>query len=206
MDFFLRYRGQLPSTSARNKRVREKHEIRLYLHSQLADLWKIDPRLSGFRPETFQIGVLKRNQVEVPRPIQGEEKFFYQIPLAGYRFIPLITRPHELLCHLQIYFLRPEDPGAIVRAGGDLDNRLKTLFDALRMPHSVKEIPGPPSKTDQVFFCLLEDDALITKVSVETGRLLGPTEGSQPESDVELLIHVLVKIGYPMIANLAWQS
>lgn len=47
----------------------------------------------------------------------------------------------------------------MIRQGGDIDNQLKTLFDALRAPHDVAELPGGPSDGDQdPLFCLLDDD------------------------------------------------
>jgi hypothetical protein len=48
----------------------------------------------------------------------------------------------RLVARLSIVMLRPEPPGSIITAGGDIDNRLKTLFDALRMPKVISEIPN----------------------------------------------------------------
>jgi hypothetical protein len=56
---------------------------------------------------------------------------------------------------------------------GDLDNRIKTLLDALKIPND-KELPSgaKPSGTENPFFCLLEDDSLITHIRIITDRLL----------------------------------
>jgi hypothetical protein len=70
---------------------------------------------------------------------------------------------------------RPQAPGQLIGDGGDIDNRVKTLLDALSVP--------PPAQTDlfsntgptQPIYCLLQDDGLVTKLSVETDRLLRPT-------------------------------
>jgi hypothetical protein len=85
--------------------------------------------------------------------------------------------------------LRPEPPGALITQGGDIDNRLKTLFDALRMPHNLSELPkgSVPDVDQDPFFCLLEDDNLITAVSVKTDRLLVPTEN---KNEVHLDIQI----------------
>jgi len=40
MDFFLRYRGALPTCSRSESRGDEKHAIRRHLSPQLNDLWK----------------------------------------------------------------------------------------------------------------------------------------------------------------------
>jgi len=50
----------------------------------------------------------------------------------------------------------------------------------------------------------MEDDALVTHLTIETGQLLGPLDGPEKESDVDLTIHVTVKIRSPMIANMDW--
>jgi hypothetical protein len=100
------------------------------------------------------------------------------------------SRVH-LVADLDILLLRPEAPGNIVTTGGDIDNRLKTLLDALRVP-SVQEIPKDlmPREDEAPFHCLLEDDSLITSVRVQTDRLLEPTKG---ESEVVAIIHVTTK-------------
>jgi hypothetical protein len=87
-----------------------------------------------------------------------------------------VSQTIHLVCDLEITLLRPEAPGAVITQSGDIDNRLKTLFDSLRMPKELGELhvgdaPGPD---EQPFYCLLEDDNLITKVAVITDRLLQP--------------------------------
>ena len=57
------------------------------------------------------------------------------------------------------------------------------------MPHSNNEIPkgDTPNETESPFYCVLEDDNLVTALSVTTDRLLEP-EGSN--SVVEMIIKV----------------
>jgi hypothetical protein len=76
-----------------------------------------------------------------------------------------------------------------VTQGGDIDNRLKTLLDALKIPDSSDALSrGVTLSGDETpFFCLLEDDNLITGINVKTDRLLDPNAG---RSEVVLLIHV----------------
>jgi hypothetical protein len=86
-----------------------------------------------------------------------------------------VTADLALSCAIEILFLRPEPPGGIVR-GGDVDNRIKTLFDGLKMPREAQDL-GPylnPGADEDPFYCLVEDDQLITSVSVETDTLLEP--------------------------------
>jgi len=80
--------------------------------------------------------------------------------------------------------LRNDAPGALIRSG-DLDNRIKTVFDALRMPTNVDELGGydAPAEEEDPFYCLLEDDYLITHLSVETDRLLEPSGQASDAND-----------------------
>ena len=198
MDFVLRYRGPLPA----NGSVKDKHRIRSTVHAQLQRLCELEPLLEQAKSDSLPEGVFKGREVQVPRPLSA---MYFFVRLGGFRFVPLIHRPHELACALDILFLRREKPGAIVSHGGDLDNRLKTLFDALRMPQEENEIMGiAPESTDQRMYCLLEDDALITRVAVSTQQLLEPLVADEHPSTVELLIHVTVQSTYPMYANLGF--
>jgi hypothetical protein len=88
-------------------------------------------------------------------------------------------------------FLRPDRPGHVIWAG-DIDNRLKTLFDAMRVPDPAENyVNAPPTQDETPFFCLLQDDKLITKVEVETDRLLEPVTGNS--ADVRLVITVRLR-------------
>jgi hypothetical protein len=116
----------------------------------------------------------------------------------NYQFVPLVTRDLNVsFCGLEILFLRPDSPGAILKSG-DIDNRLKTLFDALRMPSGKDELGGYnfPDDTEKPFYCLLEDDCLITKVSVETDMLLEPIGGAFDVNDARIVISVTVQPAY----------
>lgn len=91
-----------------------------------------------------------------------------------------------MIAKLDITLLWKDAPGNII-GSGDIDNRLKTLFDALTPPIHVEQIPTePPAEDETPFYCLLEDDKLITDVSVRTERLLTDVD----ESEVSLFIKV----------------
>lgn len=112
-----------------------------------------------------------------------------------YRLVPLVTEELDLICSLDILFLRPDKPGSLIRSG-DIDNRLKTLFDSLRIPRNKGELGGAsPESHEKPFFCLLEDDKLITHISVSTDILLQPTSGkiSVDDNDVRLIITVKLR-------------
>jgi hypothetical protein len=96
--------------------------------------------------------------------------------------------------------------------GGDLDNRLKTFFDALRVPHTRDQLPTDLDcpDTDETamdwpsMFCLLDDDRAITKISIESLKMLTPTPGNcgHPENYVELEMDVRIIPVTPMTGTL----
>ncbi len=123
-------------------------------------------------------------------------------PVGAYLFAPLVYQEINLVAKLEITMLRPEEPGSIVSHGGDIDNRIKTLFDALRMPQAATEIPEDWKQTDdeQPLCCLLQDDSLVVDVSVRTDRLLVPVSH---QLEVITLIKVTTKSTRATALNLA---
>ena len=187
MRFRLTYQGPLmatqnePAKEQRDKRAENKHAIRTALHRQLRRLWETTPALNG--------------NFESPEGLAAPSRYD-DIPsdvAYGWRFVPLVTRELRLLCGIDILFLRPDVPGGVVNSG-DIDNRLKTLFDALRIPVAGERYADrAPSAGEDPFFCLLEDDSLITKLSVETDYLLEDVEGKPNPSDVRLVMTITVR-------------
>jgi hypothetical protein len=192
MQFRLTYEGELLS----NGHAQHKHEIRKAFHPQMRRLWDIVPGLKEMRNPVLDL-------VEVNRPPDRSrvEHLAEEFSRNNYRFVPLVTRDLGIsFCGIDILFLRPDSPGNVVKKS-DIDNRLKTLFDALRMPEGKAELGGcdVPTSDEIPFFCLLEDDALITKVSVETDFLLQPIGAEFKKNDARLIITVSLQ---PAIARL----
>jgi hypothetical protein len=76
---------------------------------------------------------------------------------------------------------------------GDLDNRVKTLIDGLRMPRQQSEINNmAPTADERPFFVLLEDDKVVYEFVVQADRLLGPPPKDRAERDVVVIIGVHV--------------
>ncbi len=192
MRLTLTYRGPLHAQSNDESRKEEKQAIRHKFHEQLVDLWETHPVLEG---------ILSKWR-ELDDAAQLEKKdFISAFDIGPFRFVPLVTKHLSLSCELDILFLRKEPPGYIIDGEtGDIDNRIKVLFDALRMPKPLnKEIPDgdQPQVNERPFLCLLEDDALITGFNIKTDRLLYPPPMSKAE--VHLIIEVkvkVVKLGY----------
>ena len=107
-------------------------------------------------------------------------------------YVPLVASDFCLRCRLDILFLRVEEKDYVLQ-GGDIDGRLKTLFDALRMAREANELPPGTvqSEDEDPLFCLLENDDLVSEVSVVTGQLLRLPESKQlSKHDVYLQITV----------------
>jgi hypothetical protein len=115
--------------------------------------------------------------------------------------VPLVTEELSLICGIEILFLRPDYPGSVI-SSGDIDNRLKTLFDAIRMPQIGQlKADALPTEDEKPFYVLLEDDKLISRLSVETDTLLQPI-GDQPnKGDARLIITVKLRP-----AHLSWDN
>jgi hypothetical protein len=187
VEFRLTYEGPIKAATGSDTRAAHKHAIRKQFHRQLKAYWDIHP-------------ALKDSKQHVPNEIAPNDYVSRADFLAGefvcgnHKFVPLVTEDLSLICALDILFLRPEAPGTIIKSG-DIDNRLKTLFDALRVPTHTSELGGfnSPDADENPFYCLLQDDALITHVSVTTDTLLQPINATPDRSDARLVILVKIK-------------
>jgi hypothetical protein len=121
---------------------------------------------------------------------RGPAAYAVNEEISGFEFAPLISSRVDLTAELDILLLRPAAPGAILRDGGDLDNRIKTLVDGLRLPAKTELPPNwRPEAGQMPFFCLLQDDKLVSAFSVVSDRLL---DAPQHEQEAMVIIHVRV--------------
>lgn len=201
--------------SGNKPHVANKHAIRKQMHKQLAELWKNHPTLiqmNSFvqpfpRPPGAAPGKVKFND-SMSRGGRGEPGYTYVQTMAnrfdrcGFRFVPLVSKELDLVCSLNVLFLRRENPGDLLTQGGDIDNRIKTLFDALRIPKDGNELVGQPEADENPFFCLLEDDCLVTEINVTTDRLLTPLKENQHKNEVVLVIQAKIKTVKLSLENL----
>lgn len=160
MELSLFYRGPLKA----NGNLQQKHALRRHFAPQLERALESTPE-HRLDPERTH----RRFATDAP-VTDGRWKFLpvaSRDPLSAAVFRPLVS--------LEILLLRPGALGNILSGGGDIDNRLKTLFDALQTPapEQARELedPGPPpAPTD--LYCLMADDKQIRSVAVRTGQLL----------------------------------
>ena len=204
VQFRLTYEGPLlAESSSRGKipgRATNKQYIRKVFHKQLKRLWSTHPSFSGQWGEIQSDGFVTAMQKDYDLH-HNLDNLTNRFERFGYRFIPSTTRTLGVMCGLDILFLRNDPPGAIV-TGGDIDNRLKTLIDGLQMPRDKSQLGEylQPGDGEDPFFCLLEDDSLITRLSVETDTLLQPLDDEPNVNDARVVITVTLK-PYAMTAD-----
>jgi len=186
MEFRLLYAGEwLKSASQTKTRAWEKHALRKYFHPQLKELWERHPVLSYYSSGP---NPTEANTVTIAQQLARDHE------RCGVGFIPLVTKSNGLVCELDVLFLRPGNPGALLRHGGDIDNRIKVLLDSLRRPDDRSEMQSKEGDEPDPnpMYCLLQDDSLVTKLSVTVDRLL-ITHDSQNENSACVVITVTTK-------------
>ena len=212
MRFRLTYEGELratqrdPEKNQRNPLAEHKHMIRRAFHVQLKHLWATDKflreaKIARIRPG----GPLEEVHPESHAPLMAEV-LADQYQELGYRFVPLVREEISLLCSLRILFLRRGIPGKVIYAG-DIDNRIKTVIDALRRPRHANELVGheSPREGEDPFYVLLEDDSQVTHLEVETDTLLDPpTEENADQRYARLVITVEIHPYYVTMFNVSF--
>lgn len=137
--------------------------MRRDFHSQLSKLWGKEP---------FQ--VLK--QWEESDFAAGAPKFTRQ--WRDQTFVPLLGEQIGVGARIDITLLTGMPSQKQVVSAGDLDNRIKRIIDALRVPKGESEmaIHLPPGAR---WYCLLEDDDVVTAVSARLGAFLASDDPSE---------------------------
>jgi hypothetical protein len=201
MEFRLMYCGPLLSNGGPELKQRLRREF----HKQLRELWITHPDLSELTKNYFVYSGTRPYPPDTKRVMpaaadqEGAKTWLEHIAdeycRCGYRFVPLVRRNNGLTCALNILFLRHDGPGGLVANRGVIDNRIKILLDGLRMPEAVSELGpyGRAESEEDPFYCLLEDDRLITSLSVTTDRLLIPLAEDEKSYHVRLLIQVTIQ-------------
>jgi hypothetical protein len=181
MQFRVFYEGHLKA----NADNPTKWSIRGQLEPQFRQLWQQAPLagIAKYQDPTYQ-----------PRDC------YVGVQRGAIECVPIVSTKLRVRAELDILLLTSTPPGEIIGAGGDLDNRLKTLLDALTIPDPNQKPPTSfAPQPDNRVYCLLEDDKLVTRLTVETDRLL-----SIPERDpkVVAVIGVNIKAVEGIMANI----
>ncbi len=189
MKFTLHYDGSLPPTGT----AADKQRIRRVFHSQLERVWLDHPVLSMFANNRMALpeGTLRGISVKTDGRFAGMgpwQNNMCRVSVGGFELVPLVLKENAVSCELHIKFLRLGRPGDVTK-GGDLDNRLKTLLDALRIPHRKDQLGrDKPASVNERLYCLLGDDSLITGVSVDSDQLLSASSASRAVLYIEVTL------------------
>lgn len=115
--------------------------------------------------------------------------------VGPFSFLPLITCGCGKIVELDIILLSHYEPQNYVGyQTGDVDNKLKSIMDGLRMAQNKNEIRSEQvHEGEETFYTLLEDDALVSRVNIRHDRLLFNLEETQNKKDTFTLIHVKIR-------------
>ena len=178
MEFCLHYYGVLKSAD----NASGKHAIRKELHAQIKSLCLSTAFESAF------------NESKKP-----EDSLFIEHGSKRYWF--LISEKLSTILDVHITLFAPHKIDSIINNGGDIDNRIKTLFDAMRAPSVASEIPKNDDFDYQAeggMYCLLQDDKLINRISVQSYQDHSP----ESPNHVRCLIECKTRITAALWGNL----
>lgn len=211
MRIRLVYEGPLQPTQ--NPRLPEqfdalaplKHHIRQVMHKQLREFWTRNRFLRDFRADNLEYGSLsplEQSAIWTDGPSENARSLVNLIAEEyseyGYQFVPLVCEWTKTLCNLDILLLRRDFPPEKIEGPlwhGDLDNRVKTLIDALCKPSGSSQLRNneEPGVGEDPFYCLLQDDKLVSGLTVETDTLLLPPKESEDMSYVCAIVTADIK-------------
>ncbi|MDR1361403.1 MAG: hypothetical protein LBJ18_03860 [Rickettsiales bacterium] len=188
MKFKLLYFGELLTNP--KKRAQHIADIRMQFHPQLKKLLEHSPwnNLTQY----MMPGATKS-------PVSTRH-------IGGLDWNPIITPNLKLLAELDVLLLHPEITG---QARSDIDNRMKTLLDGLRAPQNEHEAGENTPRDIGPIYTLLDDDHLVTRISVNTSHLLSTEQfvynGNRPinnEPPLFMIIDVNVRVSEGTLENL----
>jgi hypothetical protein len=217
MKFRLTYEGPLLSSKRDdpNRHIAHKHRLRQCFHGQLKELWRTNRFLSGHTMDQGSQPLLPPAAYPILQAHNGSR------PMAevlgdvyghhGFRYTPLIWKEAYLACSLRILCLRRDGDEAVASAR-DIDNRVKTVIDALT-PVQLKQgapqdeagntlLPGPD---EDPLYVLLDDDRQVTHLEVETDTALAPDPQNPGSMDfVRLIITVETRVTQATTFNISY--
>jgi len=117
----------------------------------------------------------------------------------------MVCQEYNVLCGVELLILRRDRPGNVLQSS-DLDNRLKVIFDALKMPNKPNELgDNQPQDGEDPLFVLVQEDSLFSHVSIETDELLDPPpESGRDDYWARLLVKVTIQPYFVSYFNLAF--
>lgn len=134
----------------------------------------LPPKTRGVSPIKAQLRSAFHPQIksQVEPRLSREGRDTVTSVVQGHIFITPVHPEFRTAVDLHILLLT----SASSHRAGDLDNRLKTLIDGLTRPANTQQmkdfVPGDPDGT----FCLLDDDHLVKRLSVDARTSYEPTD------------------------------
>ena len=185
MKFKLIYFGDILTNP--KKRAQHISDIRIQFHPQLKRLVNFSPwnNLTKYMiPDASKSPIITRH-------------------ISGVDFNPIISSNLKMIAELDILLMHPEIVGV---PHSDIDNRVKTILDGLRCPQNEHEIGQNTPRDIGPIYTLLDDDHLVTKLTVNTSHLLAPdlipTNVQHSPDSVFMLIDVNVRVTEGTLENL----
>ncbi|MEM1287447.1 MAG: hypothetical protein AAGH60_03765 [Pseudomonadota bacterium] len=146
------------------------HEIRTKLSDQVLRLWMTEPNLRSWDVGYSTWGVEAPGK-DQPRGL-AREVFPLAFQRNGQSYGPLIPKRMKISCEVSINLFTVHTDEDLL-SKGDIDNKLKRLVDALRIP--TENVHPKPS--DEPIFTVMEDDSQVTRLSVEHTKLFTDPRG-----------------------------
>jgi len=192
MDLELDYDGFVPSHQGGHSEHKQK--LRMAFSEQLRRHWtQQSDYLWNWYSKGLPVARVNADGICDPDPVEP----FFKVELFNYWMIPLASYRNNLSCRVDVKILRRKQRSRLVQGRADLDNQLKLVQDALKMPKNQNEVPGNMYGHGDEMFVLVEDDSLITRSSVEGVPRLdysGPSPSeSDPEDPVKLRVSVSIR-------------
>lgn len=189
MKFKLLYFGDILTNP--KKRAQHIADIRMQFHPQLK-------RLVDFKPWNHLTNFMESGNTKSPIITKH---------IGGIDWNPIITPNLKMIAELDILLMHPEIVGM---PHSDIDNRVKTILDGLRCPQNEHEIGQNTPRDIGPIYTLLDDDHLVTKLTVNTSHLLAPEiikhHGPISNDSVFMLIDVNVRVTEGTIENLPFMA
>lgn len=171
MEFYLSLACHISTTGHRA----QKFILRRLFHDQLKQLRDFHQEHNLDGSQTFN-----RDNVKQVGP---------------FSFLPLITCGCGKVVELDVILLSHFEPqNRVAYQTGDVDNKLKAIMDGLRMAQNKNEIRSEEvHEGEELFYTLLEDDALVSQVNIRHDRLLFNLEEEENKKDTFTLIKVRIR-------------
>ncbi|TGP53033.1 hypothetical protein EN873_17530 [bacterium M00.F.Ca.ET.230.01.1.1] len=162
MRFELFFLGRIPSGNKGGPHWNFAADFRAQMHHQLVRLWKTNP--------------LSEHTKWLSKPYNDNTwEGVATFERHGLDFVVVASQRVSLSIKMDVHFYEPAGELSVASDVADVDNRVKVLFDLLRLPDNPKHVPQGLVP----HYCLMEDDRLVWELTVKRHRLLRTVETAE---------------------------